>query len=169
MTMLNSRGEVAQEFVMDVDIDDLAYDYRSAMLFAASSEGGRVLCFTPDLRSRIELAGLVPSGTGRVFLSLDARNRSLTVSRTGSDDVRRTVLPWGGRERPRSKSVRREDRSRPVRHCVERDEVVARDVDGSRLRGSLLDGIKGHTVVRVAQSAHNIDPRRTGTRKWRDQ
>jgi hypothetical protein len=169
MTMLNFRGEVTQQFVMDVDIDDLAYDYRSAMLLAASSQSGRVLCFTPDLRSRIELSELVPSGTGRVVLSLDARNRSVTVSRTGSDDVRRTVLPWGLRERPRSKSVSREDMSRPVRHYVERGEVVAQHADGSRVRGSLLDGIKGQTVVRVAQSAHNIDPRRTGTRKWRDQ
>jgi hypothetical protein len=169
MMMLNSQGEVTQQLAMDVDIDDLTYDYRSAMLLAVSSQGGRVLSLGHDFRSRIELAGLVPAGTGRVFLSLDARSRILTVSRTGSDDVRRTVLPWGARERPQPKSVSGGGTSRPVNYGVERGEIVARRVDGSRLKGSLLDGIAGHSVVRVAQSGHNVDPKRPGTRKWREQ
>jgi hypothetical protein len=32
-----------------------------------------------------------------------------------------------------------------------------------------LNGIRGHSLLRVAQARHNVNPGHTGTRKWRDQ
>lgn len=169
LTVLNADGKTAQTRPLDVDIDDAAYDFRSDMLLAASSTSGRILCFTSDLQSRIELAGLVPRGRGRVLLHLDARQRRLTVSRADSAEIMSTVLPWGQRERPNVTRVRRRDELRPARYVVQRGEVVAQRSDGVRFEGAALDGIRGHSILRLAQTTHNVNPRHTGTFKWRDQ
>jgi hypothetical protein len=169
LTVLNAEGKTAQQQPLDVDIDDAVYDYRSGMLLAVAATSGRVLCFTPDLRSRVELTDLVPRGTGRVQLSLDARERRLTVSRPDSAEIRSTVLPWGQRERYKAASIARTDDARPARYTALRNELVAQRADGTRLEEAALRGIHGHSILRVAQTAHNVNPRHTGTRKWRDQ
>jgi hypothetical protein len=169
LTVLDAEGRAAQRLPLDMDVDDAVYDFRSDLLLAAAPASGRVLCFTGDLRSRIEWADLVPRGRGRVLLSLDARQRRLTVSRPDSADVISIVLPWGLRERRRSSRVTRRDDSPPARFTVQRGELVAQRADGVRLDGSALNGIRGYSVLRVAQTGHNVNPRHTGTRKWRDQ
>jgi hypothetical protein len=169
LTVLGAEGNRAQSLPLDVDVDDAVYDFRSDMLLAASARSGRVLCFSRDLRSRIELADLVPRGRERVQLSLDSRQRRLTISRRDSDDVKSVVLPWGQRERQRVSRVTRRDDARPARFTVQRGELVAQRADGTRLEAAGLNGIRGHSVLRVAQAGHNVNPAHTGTRKWRDQ
>jgi hypothetical protein len=169
LTVLGTEGNRARSLPLDVDVDDAVYDFRSDMLLAASARSGRVVCFGRDLRSRIELADLVPRGRERVLLSLDARQRRLTISRRDSDDVKSVVLPWGQRETRRVASVARRDDSRPARLTVQRGELVAQRADGTRLEAAGLDGIRGHSVLRLAQHGHNVNPGHTGTRKWRDQ
>ena len=57
--VLDSEGRSAQQLALDVVIDDAIYDFRSGMLLAASSNSDHILCFSSDLRSRIELEGRV--------------------------------------------------------------------------------------------------------------
>jgi hypothetical protein len=169
LTVLDSEGRSAQQLALDVVIDDAIYDFRSGMLLAASSNSEHVLCFSSDLRSRIELADRVPRGSGRVQLSLDARHRHLTVSRADSPGMIETVLPWGQRERHRASRVAPHDESRPVRYSIQRGEVVAQRANGTRFEQGALNGIRGQSILRIAQTSHNVNPRHTGTRKWRDQ
>ena len=169
LTVLDSEGKTTQQLALDVVIDDAIYDFRSGMLLAASSNSERVLCFNSDLRSRIELADGVPRGSGRVQLSLDARRRHLTVSRSDSPDIIATVLPWGQRERHRASRVAPHDDSRPVRYTIQRGELVGQRADGTRLESAAMNGIRGQSILRIAQTSHNVNPRHTGTRKWRDQ
>lgn len=167
--VLDSEGRSTQQLASDVVIDDAIYDFRSGMLLAASSNSEHVLCFSSDLRSRIELADRVPRGSGRVQLSLDARQRHLIVSRSDSPDIIATVLPWGQRERHRASRVAPHDDSRPVRYTIQRGELVGQRADGTRLDSAAMNGIRGQSILRIAQTSHNVNPRHTGTRKWRDQ
>jgi hypothetical protein len=169
LTALDSEGRSAQQIALDVVIDDAIHDFRSGMLLAASSNSEHVLCFSSDLRSRIELADRVPRGSGRVQLSLDARRRHLTVSRSDSPDIIATVLPWGQRERHRASRIAPHDDSRPVRYTIQRGELVGQRADGTRLESAAMNGIRGRSIIRIAQTSHNVNPRHTGTRRWRDQ
>src|SRR5262245_16213492 len=154
-------------------IEAISYDARNDRLIVAPSSTARVIAVSPELQVLGDTLAPAIAGTGRLALSVNGRDGTIVLTRTGSTKV--ATLRWlatgaiaSGEfrllaEAPRAVHVDR----RGKLYASENGKIASFDRDGNRAR-SLLDDLAAGPILKVACSGHNFDPIRSRRKEWKN-
>lgn len=160
----DQEGKLIDHFDAGVDVDALAFDQKENRLIVATSRGSRLLSLTPALKLLGSVECPAVAGTGRLSLSVNGRDQTITLSRQGANEI--STLRWKtngalsvGRFRLQSDGaiaavhVTRKGRM----HLNEAGKIATFDGDGLRVSGSPLDGLPAGPLLKIARSSNALD------------
>ena len=164
----DQEGKHVDQFDAGVDIDAISFDDKENRLIAAISQGSRVLSLTPALKLLGSVECPAVAGTGRLSLSVNGRDQTITLSRQGANEI--STLRWKangvlsvGRFRLQAEGATSAIHvtRKGVMHLSEAGKIATYDGDGVRLSGSLLNGLPAGPLLKIARSSYALDEERS--------
>jgi|SRR5215831_9036652 len=156
-------------------IDAITYSEHGNLIVATSVEAQSIVSFTPnlDLHRRDELPDMPFRGPH--FLSADPRDGTIFATNPRSSEVTTIDLtPAGAVVRTTTRldgepiSFVTQVNRRGVFYATGNGKISAFDLAGHRVTAAVFAGLPAGSLLDVARSQHNFDPRRSSLRQWRD-
>jgi hypothetical protein len=172
---LDEAGSQLGVLDLGVAIDGISYDSQNDRLVVASSASKRLFAVAPKLQILGQVESPTVPGTGRLSLSVNGRDSTIVLTREGSAEA--ATVRWhstGALVTSRFHLLAQGVTSaahvnRKGRLFVnEAGNLATFDMDGNRLTGSIMDGLKLGPLFKVARSGHNLDEARSGKKAWKE-
>ena len=173
----DDEGAALGDIDVGAAIEAISFDHKGDRLIvacgAASAASKRLLALSPALKLLGETPAPPLPGKGRLALSVNSRDASITCSREGGSDV--ATVRWlasGALVHTRFKLLAQgataaahvNPKGRLV--VVEAGKIATFDGDGNRVKNTPFDGLAAGPLLKVARSTNTLDPAISQRKAW---
>lgn len=171
----DEEDKLVRQHDVAAPIDALSFDHAGNRLLVAASGAKRLHSYSPALAKIGEVDAPQVSGTGRLTMTVNSRDQTISLSRHNSSEVR--TLRWqkgGVFTTGKFKLATNEDTT--AAHVNNKGhlftnlsgKIACFNADGVRLKGSAFDGLACGPFLKVARSHHSCDPVRSQKKGWKN-
>ncbi len=179
ITAIDAEGKIAAKLDAGGTVDAITYDVKGDRLIGL--RGSRLVSIDPvafKITGEIDapvLSDDAVNGEGRISLSVNRRDQSILLSREGSPEV--ASVRWASKGAITGRRILlRTEGANAALHAShsgrvfisENNRIAAFDADGTRVVGSVFDGLPAGKFLKVARSYNPLDEERSKRKGWKN-
>jgi hypothetical protein len=174
ISAFDDTGVLTGKLEMDANVDALSYDQKADRMIAIVAGGKRLSRFDSALKLHSQIDAPTVPGSGRLNLSVNSHDQSISIARHGSAEV--ATVRWRDTNIVSARFKLLAEGSTSAAHVnrkgdiyvSEAGKIATFDKDGVRIANAPFTGLPSGPLLKVSRSSNAIDPVRSQKKGWKN-